>query len=266
VFEKDVDKGTAVARLWAGGWHVHGVWSCFADPVVAESLARSGFDYICIDLQHGLASPGGLVPLLQILRNTPAAVFVRVPADSDDLMMRALDLGADGVIAALVNTAEQAAATVAACRYPPLGGRSWGPLWGDVDGAVPAPDEANASTLVAVMIETAEGLRNVDEIAAVPGLSAIYVGPNDLALSTGHGRTTYDTNPQVHAAIDAVLAACTANGLAMGLHCSSPAMAAYWQGRGVRMLTVATDTTLLRSAAEQAREQFTAAVESRADA
>lgn len=251
-------RGTALKECWAAGGHVHGIWSCLPDPVVAELLGRSGAGYVCVDLQHGMASPTTLVPMLQALRHTPAATIVRVPSDAPDLMMRALDLGAAGVVVPLVDTPEEAAAAVAACHYPPLGVRSWGPMWGDVDGGSPAPEEANAAVVVAVMIETAEGLRNVEEIAAVPGLHAIYVGPNDLALSTGHGRTTYADNPEVHTMIERVLAACTAHGIAMGLHCSTPEMTAYWRNLGVAMLTVATDTALVRAAAQEAVARFTA--------
>lgn len=252
-------RGAALTARWAAGGSVHGVWSCLPDPVVAEIVAHSGVDYVCLDAQHGLAGADALVPLLQVLRRSPVATFVRVPSLEGEHMMRALDLGATGVVVPLVDTPEQAAAAVTACRYPPRGRRSWGPMWGDVDGAAPSPEEADAGTVVAVMVETAEGLANVEAIAAVPGLDAIYVGPNDLALGTGHGRGTYADTPAVHDAVDRVVAACRTHGIAAGLHCSTPEMAAYWAARGVQMLTVATDTSLVRSATQQAVDRFVAA-------
>ncbi|MFB9955352.1 HpcH/HpaI aldolase family protein [Cellulomonas denverensis] len=225
-----------------------GVWSTLPDPVTAELLGRVGYDYLCVDLQHGMTGPGTVVPVLQALRHTPATTLVRVADHRPDAMMRALDLGADGVIVPMVDSPEQAAAAVAACTYPPAGFRSWGPMWGDVDGTAPAPERADADRLVFVMVETAAGFEAVREIAAVPGLAGIYVGPNDLALTLGLGRETYAGSAAVHRALDTVLAATEAAGIVMGLHCATGQMAAYWRERGVRMLTVATDSTLLRTA------------------
>lgn len=249
--ERDHER-SGVRAAWAAGGTARGVWSTLPDPVMAELLGRAGYDYVCVDLQHGMAGPGTVVPLLQALRHCPTTALVRVPALDPDLMMRALDLGAGGVVVPMVDTPEQAAAAVAACTYPPGGTRSWGPMWGDLDGGAPLPAEADAARLVVVMVETAEGLRNVEAIAAVPGVDAVYVGPNDLALSLGHGRATYTTSPAVHAALDRVVAATAAAGTATGLHCATPEMAAYWAERGVRLLTVATDTTLLRTASADA--------------
>jgi 4-hydroxy-2-oxoheptanedioate aldolase len=237
---------------WAAGLPARGVWSTLPDPVVAELLGRAGYDYVCVDLQHGMTGPGTVLPVLQALRATPADVLVRVPGPDPEAMMRALDLGADGVVVPMVDTPEQAAAAVAACTYPPGGVRSWGPMWGDVDGGAPGPAEADAARVVVVMVETAAGLANADAIAAVPGVDAVYVGPNDLALSLGHGRETYLTSAAVHAALDRVVAATTTAGTVTGLHCATPEMAAYWRDRGVRMLTVATDTTLLRAGSAEA--------------
>lgn len=246
----------AVRGRWAAGEAARGVWSTLPDAVVAELLGRAGYDYVCVDLQHGMTGPGSVLPVLQALRHTPATALVRVPGPDPDLMMRALDLGAGGVIVPMVDTPEQAAAAVEACTYPPGGVRSWGPMWGDVDGGAPLPPDADADRLVVVMVETARGLANAAQIAAVPGVDAVYVGPNDLALSLGHGRATYATSRDVHAALDTVLAATAAAGVAMGLHCATPEMAAYWGARGVRLLTVATDTTLLRTASADALSRF----------
>ncbi|HEY0187870.1 MAG TPA: aldolase/citrate lyase family protein [Cellulomonas sp.] len=244
---------TGVRARWAAGEAACGVWSTLPDPVVAELLGRAGYDYVCVDWQHGMTGPGTALPVLQALRGTPATVLVRVPGPDPGLMMRALDLGADGVVVPMVDTPEQAAEAVAACTYPPGGVRSWGPMWGDVDGAAGAdPASADAARLVVVMVETAEGLADVAAIAAVPGVAAVYVGPNDLALSLGHGRQTWSTSPAVHAALDRVVAATGTAGVAAGLHCADPAMAAYWRDRGVRLLTVATDSALLRTGSAEA--------------
>jgi 4-hydroxy-2-oxoheptanedioate aldolase len=168
--------------------------------------------------------------------------------------MRVLYLWAAGVVVPMVNSAAEAARAVAACRYAPAGERSWGPTLGDVraDGA-PAPAEANAAVLCVVMVETRRGLDALEEIVAVPGIDAVYIGPYDLALSCGYGQATYRDNEEVDALLQGVVDTCRQAGVVAGLHCTnSQQMALEWAGRGVRLLTAATDTTMLRTAAATA--------------
>ncbi len=236
---------------WRDGAPAFGVWSTLSDPVVAELLAASDFDYVCVDLQHGLATSAELPAMLQAMRAAGRAPLVR-PAWNDPVhVMRALDSGAAGVVVPMVNSAEDAARAASASRFPPIGIRSWGPMWGDVraDGALP-PGEQDAAVLCLVMVETQPGIDALDEIVAVPGVDGVYIGPNDLALGTGHGRGTYRDTPQVDALIQRIIDTCRAAGIAAGLHCSDIEMARHWAGRGATMLTGATDSTLLKSAAD----------------
>lgn len=244
--------GTDTERLralWSRDLPAYGLWSALADPVVAELLGTGPFDYLCLDLQHGFGSLATLPTVLGAMRAGGRAPLVRVPWNEPAGIMRALDSGAAGVVVPMVSSPPEAAAAAAACRFPPDGSRSWGPFWGDVTGrAAPAPQAQDDGVLCLVMVETAAGLAAVEEIARVPGVDGIYVGPNDLALTTGHGRTTYRESPEIGAMVDRVVAACGAAGIVAGLHCSDVAMAAHWAQRGVRMLTVAQDSGLLRSA------------------
>lgn len=233
--------------LWAADRPAFGLWGALGDPVVAEVLAASPADYVCLDLQHGIGSPATLPGLAQAMRVAGRAPLVRPPWNTPADVMRALDAGACGVVVPMVSTPEQAAAAASACRYPPRGTRSWGPLW-SASRPTPTPAEQDDATLCVVMVETREGLDAVEDIAAVDGVDAVYVGPNDLALTTGYGRATYRDEPAVAAMVDRVVAACAAAGTVAGLHCSDVAMAAEWAARGVRMLTVAQDASLLRSA------------------
>jgi 4-hydroxy-2-oxoheptanedioate aldolase len=219
--------------------------------VVAELLAASAFDYLCVDLQHGLATPAELPAMLQAMRAAGRAPLVR-PAWNDPVhVMRALDTGAAGVIVPMIGGPEEAARAVAASRFPPAGIRSWGPMWGHVraDGALP-PDAQDAAVLCLVMVETQDAVDALDDIVAVPGVDGIYIGPNDLALGTGHGRGTYRDTPEVEALIQRIIDACRGAGIAAGLHCSDVAMARHWAGRGATMLTGGTDMGLLRAAAD----------------
>jgi 4-hydroxy-2-oxoheptanedioate aldolase len=219
-----------------------GLWSNLDSIAVARTLGRAGFDYVCIDLQHGLADMANLHALATSVRAGGTRCVVRVPWNRPEYVMRALDLGAQSVIVPMVDTADQAKAAVVACRYLSGGSRSWGPSWGS---EARAPQDADANVQCFVMIETAAGLAAVDEIAEVPDLAGIYIGPYDLALSTGFGQATYRTDQAIVAMLDRIVAACDTNNIVAGLHCDSVEMGWHWSARGVTMLTCATDTIIL---------------------
>src|SRR5207249_5287298 len=157
--------------------------------------------------------------------------------------------GAQGVIVPMVNSAEEARSAVGACRYPPDGYRSWGPIRASLGVPGYSAQTANRAVVVAVMIETAAGLAAADEILAVPGVDAVYVGPSDLAVTHGlqpggDSRADEQARP-----IEAVLAACQRRGVVAGIHCGSPEIAQHWRERGFRMLNVASDAVFLRQQA-----------------
>ena len=164
---------------------VVGYWIQLDSPASTERLARLGYDYVSLDAQHGLFGYAGMLAALTAIDAGGRSVgLVRVAANDATPIGRALDAGAAGVIVPLVNTAEDAAAAVAASRYPPTGIRSYGPTRAGMRIG-PTPAEADAAVVVLVMIETAEGLVNVEEIAATPGLDGLYIGPSDLNLAVG---------------------------------------------------------------------------------
>jgi 4-hydroxy-2-oxoheptanedioate aldolase len=236
-------------ELWAQDRPAFGLWSSARDTVVAELVAGAPHDYVCVDLQHGAATAAELPAMLQAMRAAGRAPLVRVPWNEPSGIMRALDTGAIGVIVPMVNDAAEAAAAASACRFPPAGGRSWGPMWAPVrDDGAPLPEEQDASTICLVMVETPAAVEAIAEIVAVPGVDGIYIGPNDLALGTGHGRGTYRDSPAVDELIQHLVDTARAAGVVAGLHCSDVDMAAHWAGRGVRVLTVGQDLAMLRSA------------------
>lgn len=239
--------------LWADGHPAFGLWSVLPDPTVAELLAASRFDYVCIDLQHGIATTADLPALVRAMRAAGRAPVVRVSSNDPVSINRALDVGASAVVVPMVESADDARRAAVACRYPPAGTRSWGPMWGDLrrDGTA-TPAEQDADAICLVMVETKAGVDALDDIVAVPGIDGVYIGPNDLALSCGLGRDTYRDSPEVDALIHHVVAECKDAGLVTGLHCSDVEMAAHWAARDVRMLTVGQDTTLLATAVRAA--------------
>ena len=245
--------------LWAADQPAFGLWSCLADPVVAELLAATDFDYVVCDLQHGVATFSELPVIAQAMRAADRAPIVRVPWNDPVSIMRAIDTGAAAVVVPLVGSARDASEAVAACVFPPGGVRSWGPMWGDVraDGALP-PQEQDDAVLRIVMVETQEAVDALEEIVAVPGVDAVYIGPNDLALGCGYGRGTYRDSDEVDRLIQRIIDTCRAGGVVAGLHCSDVDMALHWADRGARMVTAATDMTLLRSGADAARSALDA--------
>ena len=143
-----------------------GYWAVLDAPVATERISRLGYDYVALDAQHGLLGYSGVLNgLMAIDAGHTAVGMVRVEANDFTAIGKALDAGAVGVIVPLVNSAADAAAAVAAAKYPPLGGRSYGPMRSALRIG-PVPAEANAATLVFAMIETPEGLANVKEICA----------------------------------------------------------------------------------------------------
>jgi 4-hydroxy-2-oxoheptanedioate aldolase len=172
-----------IKQMWREKRCVTMGWLSVSNGFTAEVMARQGFDALCIDMQHGLTDMSDLWPMLQAVSQTDTVPVVRVPWNDPATIMKALDFGAYGIIVPLVSTAEEAAKAVAACRYPPVGMRSSGPLRAAHYGGANYQAEANGEMVVLAMIETKEGLANLDAICATPGLDAVYIGPADLSYA-----------------------------------------------------------------------------------
>ena len=229
---------------------VIGYWIQLDSPSSTERVARLGYDYVGLDAQHGLFGYSGMLAALTAIDAAGRAVgLVRVAANDATAIGRALDAGAAGVIVPLINTAEDAAAAVAAAHYPPSGIRSYGPTR-SMMRIGPNPDDADSSITVLAMIETAEGLANTEAVAATPGLDGIYIGPSDLNIAVG-GASPADPTvaPEFEAALTRVRRACAANGLTAGLHTRTGEEAAKRLSEGFTFLTVASDMTHLEAAA-----------------
>ncbi|MFD9870540.1 HpcH/HpaI aldolase/citrate lyase family protein [Streptomyces niveus] len=227
-----------------------GYWSILDAPVATERIARLGYDYVCLDGQHGLIGYSGLLhSLTAIDAGGASAGLVRVEANDPVPIGRALDAGAAGVIVPLIDTPEQAADAVASCRYAPAGRRSYGPMRSALRIG-PAPAEAHEATVVLAMIETAAGLAAVKEICAVPGLDGVYIGPSDLRIALG-GATSTDpaVDPEFEAALRAVREAADEAGIAVGIHTPDGTTAARRLAEGFTYASVSSDLTHLEQAA-----------------
>lgn len=230
---------------------VVGYWVASDNPAAAERIAHAGYDYVCLDVQHGLIDYTGCLHGLTAIDAAGGAGVVRVPANDAAWIGRALDAGARGVIVPLVNSAGEAAAAVRACRYPPVGVRSYGPAR-SVLRIGPAPREADAAIACIVMIETRGGLDSVDEICATPGVDAVYVGPADLALALGAAHPADGPAlPDFEVALEQVRTAAAKAGIAAGLHCFDGQSAAAALSAGFTFVSVASDLRHLEAIARR---------------
>src|SRR3990172_7455434 len=186
-----------VKQLWREGKVAVGGWLGIPSSYSAEMMAHQGFDWLCIDTQHGAIDFSAALPMLQAISTTPTIPFVRVPWNDPSVIMKYLDAGAYGVIVPMIQTRADAEAAVAACRYPPEGMRSAGPFRASLYAGPDYLAEANREVACVVMIETPQALDNLDAIASVPGVDALYIGPSDLSQALGLG-ARYDANNPKH--------------------------------------------------------------------
>jgi 4-hydroxy-2-oxoheptanedioate aldolase len=250
---------TTLREQWAAGEPTFGAWLTVASTLTAEATARAGFDYVCIDNQHGGVDYEVTARMIQAVLLGGARPIVRVPWNEPGIVGKMLDAGAEGIVVPMVNTAEEAAAVVRAVRYPPLGARSFGPVF----AGLRAPGyhvEANARVAAVPMIETADALARLDDILSVDGIDAIYVGPADLSLSLGLPPANNDDSAVFTDALEAIVAACRRHGVVPGIHATG-ALADRRREQGFVMITVASDVLAMRMAlgAELAQARGTGA-------
>jgi 2-keto-3-deoxy-L-rhamnonate aldolase RhmA len=220
--------------------------SAHIGPGSMEPLAAAGYDWIWLDCQHGPYDEGDAARVLRTLAGAPYAVAVRVAQNDAAAIGRVLDAGADAVIVPLVDSALQAADVVAACRYPPAGVRSFGPGRPDL-GIDLEVLEGRASCFV--MVESAGGLRDVDAIAATPGLTGIVVGPIDLGISLGVAPRDAVGSERVLDALTEIAAACERAGVVPGVVALGTDHAKRCVELGFRFVGVGADVLALRVAA-----------------
>ena len=231
--------------LWQqDGYAVNG-WLSLPASFSAEVMAHQGWDSLTIDLQHGLIDYQNAVGMLQAISTTRTVPFVRVPWLDPAIIMKVLDAGAYGVICPMINSAAEAHEFVAACRYPPAGIRSCGPIRANVYAGSDYVANANRTIITMAMIETRSGLDNLDEILSVEGLDAIYVGPADLALALGCEPRLDPTEEDVVKAIEYIVARARKKKIVAGIHTASTDNAQKMIRQGFQFVTVGSDVRLL---------------------
>ena len=241
-------------QIWSEGKPVLNGWLSIGAAFTAEAMAHQGWDSLTIDGQHGLIGYAEMVAMLQTISTTEVTPLVRVSWNAPGEIMKALDAGAYGIICPMINTPAECEAFVRACRYPPDGYRSFGPLRASVYGGADYASEANGEILTLAMIETREGYENVEAIATTPGLDGIYIGPSDLSLALGGAPSQDSQDPDRLATYDRIRDACRAAGRRVGIHTNSPAYSKQMIERGFDLVTVGSDMRYLMGGRREAAE------------
>ena len=243
-------RANRLRQIWAGGGAAINGWLAIPTGFSAETMAHQGWDSLTVDMQHGVVDYQRAVEMFTAISTTPTVPVARVPWLDPGHLMKALDGGAYGVICPMINNAEEAEKLVAWTHYPPRGTRSFGPIRGLLYGGSDYPSQADETIVVFAMIETQQGLDNLDEILRVPGLDAVYVGPSDLSLALGCRPTFDDVDKPAAEAIELIVAKAKEHGRVAGIHNGTPEYALKRIDMGFQFVTVASDARLMASGAQ----------------
>ena len=238
-----------------------GSWVSLSDLWSTRVLARVGFDWLTVDLEHAPIGWGEAAAAFASIADNGCIPLARVPAGNHDHIKRALDSGAWGIVVPMVDTATEARAVVAAAKYPPVGIRSTGGGLHAMSFGTTAADYytyANEEVVVVVQIESPRGIANLPEICAVPGVDAVFVGPSDLR-SFMRTADRHPTNEEFEAAIEQVERTATDAGVATGIYTFDAQIAARRADQGITMIGVSSDILLMSRAADEAVAQLRAA-------
>jgi 4-hydroxy-2-oxoheptanedioate aldolase len=227
-----------------------GAWLQLGSPVTAELVVRSGAGWAGIDTEHGAISHHEMAAMLQVLRLGGVPALVRVAGNDHGEIGRALDAGACGVIVPQVESRAEAERAVAACRYPPAGRRSWGPLQVALAEGDWTPQDGDDHAACIVMLESEAAVHGAEDIVSTPGLDAVLLGPNDLALTIGLPPTATFQGGRHRDLVDEAIRACREADVPVGAVLADPADARAYVDMGIRLLAVFGD---LRTLARESR-------------
>ena len=242
-------QGLREGRLQVGTFVVE-----FRQPAVMQLLANAGFDFVLIDNEHGAFSMESVAELSRAAVRLAITPIVRIPDIAYPYIAQTLDVGAQGIMVPRVTSVEQVREVVDRMRYPPLGVRGSAlerGLTGFKSGPVGEVIESlHAETMLVIQVETRQAVEAIDQIAAVPGVDAALIGPNDLSISLGvPGQIDH---PMLHKAIETTIAACQCTVVWSAIHISDLKLAAYWAGKGMRMVSTGSEVSFIMRAGRQA--------------
>lgn len=240
------------ARLKAGE-AVVGSWLGIPSAVSARFMAQLGFDYLCVDMEHQPIDIETASAMFAAIANAGVTAVARVPWNTAENIKRVLDCGAQGIVVPMVNTREEAEAAVAAAKYPPQGIRSVGGALHAMNfGTDPATyyARANDEILVVLQTESPQGVANAEEIYSVPGVDAVFIGPNDLLCQMGKEPKMETDDRQFVEALAHVVRTANKHGIAPGIHTANHEACSRRIGEGFRFMAVASDARLMVAGAQ----------------
>jgi 4-hydroxy-2-oxoheptanedioate aldolase len=241
------------ARLRAGETLLT-AWSAIPDALVAETCARAGFDAVTLDMQHGFHGVDSVLRGIGAVRLGGAPAIVRIPVGDFAFASRALDMGATAVIAPMINSVDDARAFAEAMKFPPIGGRSWGPNRAVALTGAASPqtylESANADTLSLAMVETRQAVDILDQILAVDGIDGVFVGPADFSIAWTGGKTVDPTLEDMMTAIAEIAAKTRHAGKIAATLALDGVMAKRYAGMGFRLIAINSDVGYLTAGAK----------------
>lgn len=252
-------------RIWASGGAAINGWLAIPNSFSAEIMAQQGWDSLTLDLQHGLIDYGAIVPMLQAISTTGVAPLARVPWLEEGILMKMLDAGCYGLICPMINSKAECERFVHACRYPPRGGRSFGPIRALIYGGADYPEQANDEIVLLAMVETKGALDELEGILSVPGLDGIYVGPADLSNALGCTPKLDQDEKPVREAIDLIARKAREHGRIAGIHNGTPKYALSMIETGYQFVTIASDARLMAAKAGEVVNEMRAGLKQKAN-
>jgi 4-hydroxy-2-oxoheptanedioate aldolase len=238
-------------KLWANGEPAINGWLAIPSSFSAEVMAHQGWDSLTLDLQHGVLDYGSAVPMLQAISTTGVTPMARAPWLEEGILMKLLDAGCYGLICPMINSKNECERFVHACRYPPSGGRSFGPIRSLLYGGADYFSHANRETVLFAMVETKAALGDLDGILSVPGLDGVYVGPADLSNALGCTPKLDQDEKPVREAIDLIVRKSREHRRIAGIHNGTAKYALAMIDIGYRFVTVASDARLIAAKAQE---------------
>lgn len=228
-------------------------WSGLPSRHIVEALARTSYDVVTLDMQHGAHHEASVYDGISAIVAAGKPSVVRIPVGRNDMASRAVDFGAEAVIAPMINSVEDARAFAAAVKYPPVGERSWGPVKAlQVHGLKDASAylaTANDRVLSFAMIETRAALAALDDILAVPGIDGVFVGPSDFSISWTGGETVNPELPEMREAVRTVAERAREAGKHAAIFAVNPAWVPFCREAGYHLIACGTEQMILSAGA-----------------
>jgi 4-hydroxy-2-oxoheptanedioate aldolase len=247
-------RANPVKKILREGRPTFGAWLSLGDLYATRVMARAGFDWLTLDLEHSAIDWSQAAMIFAAVADAGCVPLARVPQGSHDYIKRVLDAGAWGVVVPMVDTVEQARTAVRACKYPPVGNRSLGGGMHSMNFGTNATEyykRANDEILVVLQTESPTGIANAEAIYSTPGVDAIFVGPVDLRANMRAADGTEASDAEFEAALQRIVDVGKKTGTPTGMHVMDPDAALRRAGQGMQFIAVASELRFMTQKAQE---------------